>query len=91
MLAGKKGADRQEMHEILRQHALIAWQAVQQGQPNPLIERLQQDTELLQWITKDEIRQLADLNSYTGFARNRAMQLVRKIREQLVIRLNKFE
>jgi adenylosuccinate lyase len=91
MLAGKKGADRQEMHEILRQHALIAWQAVQQGQPNPLIERLQLDSELLQWVTSDEIRQLADLNSYTGFARNRAMQLVRKIREQLVIRLNKFE
>jgi len=83
MLAGKKGADRQAMHEILRQHALFAWQAVQQGQPNPLIERLQQDTELLRWITCDEIRQLADLDSYTGFARNHAMDLVRKIREQI--------
>lgn len=83
MLAGKKGADRQVMHEILRQHALIAWQAVQMGQTNPLIERLQQDTELLRWITADEIRQLADLDSYTGFARNHAMDLVRKIREQI--------
>ena len=91
MLAGKKGADRQAMHEILRQHALIAWQAVQQGQPNPLIELLQQDAELLQWVTADEINQLADLNSYTGFAKNRAMDLVRKIRDHLVIRLNKFE
>ncbi len=91
MLAGKKGADRQAMHEILRQHALIAWQAVQQGQPNPLIEQLQQDNKLLQWVTADEINQLADLNSYTGFAKNRAMDLVRKIREHLVIRLNKFE
>jgi adenylosuccinate lyase len=80
MLAGKKGADRQKMHETLRQHALIAWQAVQQGQPNPLIERLQQDAELLQWITPDEIRKLAELNTYTGIASNRAMELVRKIR-----------
>jgi adenylosuccinate lyase len=83
MLAGKKGADRQAMHEILRQHALVAWQAVQQGKPNPLIERLQQDTELLRWITCDEIRQLADLDSYTGLARNQAMDLVRKIREEI--------
>lgn len=83
MLAGKKGADRQAMHEVLRQHALTAWQAIQQGHPNPLIERLQQDTELLQWVTAEEIRLLADLNSYTGFAGNRAMDLVRKIRERI--------
>ncbi|MBE0684613.1 MAG: adenylosuccinate lyase, partial [Anaerolineaceae bacterium] len=91
MLAGKKGADRQAMHEILRQYALIAWQAVQQGQSNPLIEQLQKDTELLQWVTADEIRQLADLNSYTGIAGQRAMEFVEKIREHLEIRLNNME
>jgi adenylosuccinate lyase len=71
------------MHEILRQHALVAWHAVQQGKPNPLIERFQQDTQLLSWITCDEIRPLADLDSYTGLARNQAMDLVRKIREEI--------
>lgn len=83
MLAGKRGADRQAMHENLRQHALNAWQAVQTGNENPLIENLRQDPTLSQWISSDEILQLSDLKSYTGFAKNRALELVSKIRNQL--------
>ncbi len=36
MALGKAGADRQAMHERLRQHALDAWEALRAGQPNPL-------------------------------------------------------
>ena len=83
MLAGKRGADRQAMHEVLRQQALSAWGAVQGGQPNPLIESLIKTTALQQWISEDEIRQLADLNNYTGFARQHALNLVSEIRKQI--------
>jgi adenylosuccinate lyase len=71
------------MHEILRQHALVAWQEIKQGKPNSLINRLQQDPELQRWVTPDEINQLADLNSYTGFAKERAMAFVSKVRNQI--------
>ncbi len=40
---GKAGADRQAMHERLRVHAMAAWQAVQQGEPNPLAEMIARD------------------------------------------------
>lgn len=83
MLAGKRGADRQAMHENLRLHALSAWQAVQAGKENPLIVNLRQDTTLSQWISSDEILQLSDLKSYTGFAKIRAIELVSKIRNKL--------
>jgi adenylosuccinate lyase len=83
MLAGKKGADRQEMHELLRQHALVAWQAVQQGQPNPLIQNLQNEPILKEWITPEEIQQLSVLDSYIGFAQNRSKMLVEEIRSKI--------
>ena len=35
MALGKAGADRQAMHERLRQHALDAWEAVQAGTAQP--------------------------------------------------------
>ena len=83
MLAGKRGADRQEMHEILRNHALTAWQDVQSGKKNLLIENLLNDPALLKWVSQDEIRQLADLNTYTGIAENRSKALVAEIRDQV--------
>jgi len=81
MLAGKRGADRQEIHELLRQHALTAWQSVQSGDKNPLLSNLVMDQNLTQWISSEEIQQLADINSYTGFARQRAVSLVLEIRK----------
>ena len=83
MLAGKRGADRQKMHEILRQHSLAAWQEIQSGKENPLLDHLIQDQVLSQWISNAEILELADVNSYTGLARQRALNLVSEIRNKL--------
>lgn len=83
MLAGKKGADRQEIHELLRQHALMAWQAVQQGQPNPLIQNLQKEPVLQKWISPEEIQQLSELDTYVGFAKERTKSLVEEIRSRI--------
>jgi adenylosuccinate lyase len=43
MAAAHRGAERQEMHERLRQHAMQAWQEVQAGRVNPLISNLKSD------------------------------------------------
>ncbi len=84
MLAGKKGADRQDMHEKLRRHALIAWQEIKLGKPNPLIDNLMRDQEIIDWVSIDEIKQISDINTYTGLASRRALKIIEKIRTQLV-------
>jgi adenylosuccinate lyase len=81
MAAARHGADRQAMHEQLREHALTAWQAVQKGQPNPLIGNLQQDLEITCWVTADEIARLADVSSYTGIAVSASHTMAEHIRQ----------
>jgi adenylosuccinate lyase len=75
MALGKAGADRQAMHERLRQHALAAWEAVQAGQPNPLADLLAVDGELLAYLPAEEIRRLMDASGHLGDAAQRARQL----------------
>lgn len=83
MAAARHGADRQEMHERLREHALAAWAQVQSGQPNDLIARLQADPEITRHVTAVEIGALADVQGYTGTAPDRARQLAERIREEV--------
>ncbi|MBP5552410.1 MAG: adenylosuccinate lyase, partial [Spirochaetales bacterium] len=51
MELGRRGADRQEMHETIRENSLKAWAAVQEGRPNPLIELLGQEASILKYMT----------------------------------------
>lgn len=81
MAASKRGANRQDMHERLRKHALVAWQAVQSGQANPLVKRLQSDEEILRWISAAEIEQLSQVSSYTGIAAAASRALAGRIRQ----------
>lgn len=87
MAAGKLGANRQDMHERLREHALKAWEEVQSGQKNTLIGKLKQDPVILRYLSADEIDQLSDVNAYVGIAPQRALQMVQDIRS--VIQKNK--
>lgn len=81
MAVCKRGADRQEMHERLREHALASWQALQIGQANPLANRLQSDEEILRWISAAEIEQLSQVSSYTGIAEATSRTLAGRIRQ----------
>jgi adenylosuccinate lyase len=77
------GADRQEMHEVLRQHALTAWQSLQQGQPNVLAETVAQDPILLVHLPADRIAALMQIGGYTGIAEPAARELAQSIRQSL--------
>lgn len=81
MAMGKSGADRQEMHERLRQHALIAWQEVQAGRANPLADYLRADNVISAAIPADELEALFDVRGYTGIAPARARQLAVRLRQ----------
>jgi adenylosuccinate lyase len=80
MALGKAGADRQEMHERLREHALVAWGAVQDGKPNPLAEDVARDPELRRYVPEGELRALMDASRYLGDAPGRARALADSLR-----------
>jgi len=80
MAAAKAGADRQALHERLRIHAMTAWTAIQDGNPNPLVERIAQDPELLKYLSRTELIALMDASHHLGDAPLRARQLAEAIR-----------
>lgn len=79
MAATRAGADRQEMHELLREQAMQAWQAVQNGLPNPLVDNLCKDAALLSYLNAENIRELMEYEHHTGNAPRRAMALAAEI------------
>jgi len=83
MALGKAGADRQAMHERLRQHALAAWESVQAGAPNSLLERFVADPEILRYLQVAQLRSLMDVSSYLGDAPRRARNLASELRTLL--------
>lgn len=84
----RAGADRQEMHERLRQHSLAAWNAMQSGQDNPLADQISSDTTLLQYLQPARFRELLDVGSYLGVAPERSRALANQIREKLMTPAN---
>jgi adenylosuccinate lyase len=77
----KAGADRQAMHELLRELAMRAWAAVELGQPNPLVELLATDERLSEYLAPDAVRAAVDARAYVGDAPQRALALARRIRD----------
>jgi adenylosuccinate lyase len=79
----RAGADRQEMHELIRQHSLAAWGAVERGEPNPLAERLATDQAVLAVLSSGQVRSLLNASGYVGDAPQRARDLAVLIRREL--------
>jgi len=79
----KAGADRQAMHELIRQHSLAAWEAIQRGEPNPLLDRLAREPQVLDRLPATRVRELMDASRYVGDAPHRARELAVAIRRAL--------
>ncbi|MFZ1595312.1 MAG: adenylosuccinate lyase, partial [Anaerolineae bacterium] len=85
MEAVKAGGDRQTLHEVIREHSLAAWLAVQRGEPNPLAARLAADAQLQALLAPDTIKTLLDASHYVGDAPVRARALAAKIRQHAMV------
>jgi len=81
MEAARHGADRQHLHEVIRQHSLTAWEQVQRGQPNPLARLLSDDGTLTQYLAPETITALLDASAHVGNAPARSLALAARIRE----------
>jgi adenylosuccinate lyase len=83
MALAKAGADRQVMHEYLRQHSLTAWAEVQAGRPNMLDELISHDPEITCYLPADELCRLMDISHYLGNAPQRARKMSETVRTTL--------
>lgn len=83
MAAVKKGADRQEIHEVLREISMHAWKIIQDGKSNPMNELLSTDKVLHRYLTDKDIQNLLDVSHHIGNAPERALQLAKQIKSLL--------
>lgn len=77
--AVKKGADRQRMHEIIRNYAIEAWEKIQNNEPNQLSQNLTTDSYIAQFLLPKEITDTLSVTEHLGTAVQRAKKLVQKI------------
>ncbi|HHU87816.1 MAG: adenylosuccinate lyase [Sphaerochaetaceae bacterium] len=76
----KLGGDRQVLHEVIREHSLVAWSAIQRGEANPLATLLSNDKTILELLERDEIIALLTAQEYSGDAPLRAKLILKEIR-----------
>jgi adenylosuccinate lyase len=74
----RAGADRQVMHEVIREHSLPAWEAVRRGEPNPLAALLAADERITACLPADRVRALMTVEGYVGDAARRAREVGRR-------------
>lgn len=74
----KRGGDRQELHERIRQHSMAASKVVkEEGKPNDLIERIINDSTFK--LSEDEIRNIIDPKKFTGRASEQVTDFVTEV------------
>ena len=76
----KQGADRQAMHEIIREHSMAAWGAVQAGNENPLADLLATDPEINRRVGAARVREIMARGAGAGDAPARCLALCAHIR-----------
>jgi adenylosuccinate lyase len=83
MALGKSGADRQVMHERLRELALQAGGDEEMGEMDVFTQLVTSEALFLEYLSADQLVQLLDISRYVGDAPERARKFAKTIREQL--------
>ena len=79
MEAAKRGGNRQELHEAIRDAAMSAYETLGGGGENPLAALLSKDERLTALLDPAKIRTLLDPTTYVGDAPERARALSARI------------
>ncbi len=77
------GGSRQEGHEWIRQASLQAWEALRQGQANPLAELLCADERITRFVPPEQVRLLLNASEHTGTAVARARAFARQVTDEV--------
>ncbi len=81
MESSKKGADRQKMHEVLREIAMKAWAEVAQGKENSMSSMLKESPDIVKYVSKEDLEKLIDVTSHIGTAVKRAKEIANKVKQ----------
>ncbi len=77
--AVKKGADRQKMHELLREISMEAWSKIHTGKDNPMEKLLLENKEISKYLNAKELENIMDAKNHIGNASKKALTLVEQI------------
>ena len=84
MDAVKKGGDRQELHELIREHSIAAGKRVkEEGLDNDMIERIAADSRF--GLSRDEIVTNLDPKNYTGRSEHQVEKFIREVVDPLLV------
>jgi len=83
MELGKRGADRQEMHELLRTHSLAAWAEIQRGRENPLAKLLSEEPQITRILPQEKTLELLNAGEYVGEAPLRTRIILERLNRKL--------
>ena len=75
-----RGADRQEMHEVIREHSMSAWLAVESNADNHLVDSLASDPRLRRYLGPGRTRQILKDGINMGDAPDRCREFVSTLR-----------
>jgi len=81
MALTKAGADRQHMHEHLRELSMQAWSHVAAGNDNPLVSNAAADKLILRYLSETQIRDEMNIEHYLGISADRSRDLAVQIRQ----------
>jgi adenylosuccinate lyase len=74
----RKGVDRQRAHELVRRCAMKAW-----SEKTTLENTLMKETNVLRYLTKEELKSALNVDRYLGTAREQIDEVVREVRSYL--------
>jgi adenylosuccinate lyase len=77
----RAGADRQAMHEVIREQSMVAWEALRAGEANPLVQGLREDARIKRYLSADRIEQCLNAETYVGDAPQRARDLATMVQD----------
>lgn len=84
MEAARNGGNRQDLHEVIREHSLKAWEAIRKGQDNPLAASLSADTAITKLVAPERVGELLKAEAHIGDAPVRARQIAALIRDTVL-------
>ena len=78
MDAVKKGGNRQELHERIRQHSMAAGKVVKsEGKPNDLLQRIANDPVF--GLTIEELNSIMDAKNFVGRAPQQTEEFIKNV------------
>lgn len=82
MEAVKNGADRQKIHEVLRELSMKAWESIQNNGTNTLTDLIISDKRIMKFVPTQKLTKLLNPKTHIGLAPKACEKLIKEIRNE---------